>query len=107
MTETIWEPAPGAAAATNVGRFMAEHGISSFEELRRRSIDDVAWFWDAVVRFLGIPFSTPFTEVLDTTDGIEWARWFADGQTNLAAICVDRWAADLSLIHISEPTRPY
>ncbi len=94
MTETIWEPAPGAAAATNVGRFMAEHGISSFEELRRRSIDDVAWFWDAVVRFLGIPFSTPFTEVLDTTDGIEWARWFADGQTNLAAICVDRWAAD-------------
>jgi acetyl-CoA synthetase len=94
MTETIWEPAPGAAAATNVGRFMAEHGISSFEELRRRSIDDVAWFWDAVVRFLGIPFSTPFTEVLDTTDGIEWARWFADGQTNLAAICVDRWATD-------------
>ena len=94
MTETIWEPAPGAAAATNVGRFMAEHGISSFEELRRRSIDDVAWFWDAVVRFLGIPFSTPYTEVLDTTDGIEWARWFADGQTNLAAICVDRWATD-------------
>ena len=34
MTETIWEPAPGAAAATNVGRFMAEHGIGSFEELR-------------------------------------------------------------------------
>ncbi|HMS89241.1 MAG TPA: AMP-binding protein [Acidimicrobiales bacterium] len=94
MTETIWEPAPGAAAATNVGRFMAEHGISSFEELRRRSIDDVAWFWDAVVGFLGIPFSTPYTEVLDTTDGIEWARWFADGHTNLAAICIDRWATD-------------
>ena len=75
MTETIWEPAPGAAAATNVGRFMAEHGISSFEELRRRSIDDVAWFWDAVVRFLGIPFSTPYTEVLDgciMPDALMW-----------------------------------
>ena len=94
MTETIWEPSPGTAANTNVGRFMARHGIATFEELRQRSIDDVAWFWDAVVQFLGLPFSTPYTSVLDESDGIEWARWFSDGETNLTAICLDRWAAD-------------
>ena len=94
MTETIWEPGPGTAANTNVGRFMARHGIATFEELRQRSIDDVAWFWDAVVQFLGLPFSTPYTSVLDESDGIEWARWFSDGETNLTAICLDRWAAD-------------
>jgi acetyl-CoA synthetase len=94
MTETIWEPDPGIAANTNVGRFMAQHGIADFEELRRRSIEDVAWFWDAVVHLLGLPFSTPYTSVLDESDGIEWARWFSGGETNLTTICLDRWAAD-------------
>lgn len=93
MTETIWEPDPGIAANTNVGRFMAQHGIA-----RSRSCvgaqSNMAWFWDAVVHFLGLPFSTPYTSVLDESDGIEWARWFSGGETNLTTICLDRWAAD-------------
>ena len=32
-----------------------------------RSIDEPEWFWDAVVRFLGLPFSTPYDRVLDTS----------------------------------------
>jgi acetyl-CoA synthetase len=88
----VWRPDAGAAAGTNVGRFMAEHGIDSFDELVRRSIDDAPWFWDAVVRFLGIPFDAPYDDVLDTSAGIPWARWFVGGRTNLAAVCVDRWA---------------
>lgn len=94
MSETIWAPPEGHIATTNVGRFMARHGIEHFDDLRQRSIDDIEWFWDAVVEFLGLPFSTPYHQVLDTTDGIEWARWFSDGQTNLAAICLDRWAIE-------------
>ena len=91
MTAPIWEPDPAAIATTNVGRFQAAHGIESFEDLRTRSIEDPAWFWGAVTDFLGIPFSTPYDEVLDTTDGIAWARWFTGGRTNLTAACVDRW----------------
>jgi acetyl-CoA synthetase len=91
MSETIWEPDPATVAHTNVGRFLAAHGIDDFEALRARSVDDPAWFWDAFVRFSGIPFSTPYREVLDTTDGVPWARWFSGGETNLAAACLDRW----------------
>lgn len=85
-----WQPRRDGT--TNVERFMAEHGIDSFEHLLRRSIDDPAWFWDAVVEFLGLPFDQPYDEVLDVSDGIAWARWFTGGTTNLAAACVDRWA---------------
>jgi acetyl-CoA synthetase len=92
MTEAIWEPDPATLAETNVGRFQAAHGIATFEDLRTRSIDDPAWFWGATAEFLGIPFSTPYEQVLDTSDGIAWARWFTGGRTNLAAACVDRWA---------------
>ncbi|MBM3674446.1 MAG: AMP-binding protein [Actinobacteria bacterium] len=71
---------------------MAEHGIFDLADLRRRSVDDPEWFWDAFVRFAGIEFSTPYTAVLDTSRGIEWATWFDGGRMNAAKSCVDKWA---------------
>jgi acetyl-CoA synthetase len=76
----------------NVSRFMRAHGIQTEAELIRRSTGDVEWFWDAVVRDLGIEFFEPYERVLDTSRGIEWATWFDGGSINLAHNCVDRWA---------------
>ena len=70
MSEAIWSPDPATAAQTNVGRFQAAHGIGEFDDLLARSIADPAWFWGEVVEFLGIPFSTPYDEVLDTSKGV-------------------------------------
>lgn len=94
MTDLSWDPDPASVGATNVGRFMATVGIDTFDELLARSIEDPAWFWGAAAEFLAIPFSTPYDEVLDTSDGIPWARWFTGGRTNLAAACVDRWVSE-------------
>ncbi len=88
-----WHPAADAWATTNVGRFGAQHGLADLDALRERSVDDPAWFWDAVVEFLGIPFSTPYDTVLDDRHGIPWTTWFDGGRTNLADACCDRWAA--------------
>jgi acetyl-CoA synthetase len=72
---------------------MAIHGIESYDDLVKRSRDDLEWFWDAVVDYLGIPFSSPYTQVLDSSNGIEWTTWFTGGTVNLSEVCVDRWAA--------------
>src|SRR5262245_64380058 len=71
---------------------MRSHGRATEEELIRPSTDDLAWFWDAVVRDLDLEFSEPYTSVLDMSRGIEWATWFGGGSVNLAHVCVDRWA---------------
>jgi len=76
----------------NVTRFMRANGIGSYEELVARSQADVEWFWDAVVKDLGLEFYEPYTQVLDTSGGIAWATWFRGGSINLAHNCVDRWA---------------
>ena len=94
MTDPIWTPDPAVAAETNVGRFQAAHGIATFDALLERSIAEPAWFWGEVVEFLGIPFSTPYDQVLDTSKGVPWTTWFTGGKTNLAAICLDRWVAE-------------
>jgi acetyl-CoA synthetase len=80
--------------STVVERFAAEHGIAGFDHLLARSVAEPEWFWDAVVRFLGLPFERPYDQVLDTSGGIPWATWFRGGTTNVAAACVDRWAAE-------------
>ena len=83
---------PGDPAETNLGRFMAAEGVPSFPELRARSVDEPEWYWDAVVRFLHVPFSAPYASVLDTSRGIPWATWFNGGRMNVADLCLDRHA---------------
>ncbi len=92
MTGIVWSPDEEYMQRANVTRFMRAHGISDYDELIRRSQDDVEWFWDAVVADLGIEFYRPYDRVLDTSNGIPWATWFGGGQINLAHNCVDRWA---------------
>jgi acetyl-CoA synthetase len=99
----VWRPDAELLENSNVARFMAAEGIADFPALVARSIDEPEWFWDAVVRFLGVRFSTPYERVLDTTDGIPWAKWFTGGKCNIAETCVDQWAgrddsADVALV---------
>jgi acetyl-CoA synthetase len=89
--DVVWKPP--LDGTTNVERFMAEHGIVSFDTLAARSIAEPEWFWPAVVDFLGLPFATRWTEVLEVSAGIPWATWFNGAQVNLASACVDRWGA--------------
>src|SRR2546429_6531380 len=72
---------------------MRAHGIDSIDELRRRSVEDMEWFWDAVVGDLGIEFTTPYERVLDGSKGPAWTKWFIGGRVNLTHNCVDRHVA--------------
>ena len=94
MPEIVWRPSAALLEESNVARFAAAQGIADFATLRDRSIADPEWFWDAVVGFLGLVFTEPYTQVVDLSDGAPWARWFTGGRLNLASSCVDRWADD-------------
>ncbi|MEX2251859.1 MAG: AMP-binding protein [Acidimicrobiia bacterium] len=90
--EIVWRPSPERAAATHTAGFMAEHGLASYDQLRRRSVEDPEWFWESVVEYLGLPFDKPWRAILDTSRGTPWATWFAGSVFNINRSCVDRWA---------------
>jgi acetyl-CoA synthetase len=94
MSRYAWEPTAGYVENANVTRLMRAHGIADIDEMRARSVADIGWYWDEVVKDLGIPFATPYEAVLDDSRGIEWATWFTGGRVNLTSACVDRWVAD-------------
>ena len=92
--EIVWRPTPEYTERSHLTRYMRQHGIQSYDELQARSTADVAWFTDAVLRYLDIRFRVPYSQVVDLADGIEWPRWCVGGRLNIVDNCVDKWAAD-------------
>jgi acetyl-CoA synthetase len=89
----VWAPSPQDIEDANVTRLMRAHGIQDYDDLVRRSVGDIGWFWDAVVHDLDIEFFEPYSEVLDLSAGVPWTTWFTGATLNLTHQCVDRWAA--------------
>lgn len=108
MTEYAYTPTAAAVERANVTRLMRRHGIAEIDEMRRRSVADIDWFWNAVVEDLEIPFTQPYSAVRDSSAGIEWTKWFIDGRLNVVDACVRRWLSDpvaagrTALIHEAE-----
>ena len=92
MSDFVWEPTPEYIENANVTRFMRAHGIGDFFDLVRRSQEDIEWFWDAAIKDLGLVFSKPYEQVLDSSAGVAWPKWFVGGEVNLTYNCVDRHA---------------
>ena len=63
---------------------------AAYERMYRRSIDDPEGFWGETAR-AELAWSKPFSEVLRWN--LPWAQWFADGELNLSANCLDRHLA--------------
>jgi acetyl-CoA synthetase len=89
-SEIVWRPTREFAERSRIARFMRAQKIDSLGELQRRSVADPEWYWDAVVRDLGVRFTRPYTRVLDSSRGAQWPRWFPDGLLNFTDNCVDR-----------------
>jgi acetyl-CoA synthetase len=80
-------------AESNLAAFMVRWGIPDYDTLLRRSVEDGAWFWEAVLQDLDIVFYTPYTQVMDTRDGVPFTRWCVDGQMNIVHNALDKWQA--------------
>jgi acetyl-CoA synthetase len=90
MVEIVWRPTPDVIERAQVTRLLRTVGVRDVAALHRRSVEDPEWYWTAVVKDLGIRWSTPFTRVLDDSRGPLWPRWFPDGRMNFADNCLDR-----------------
>ena len=91
----VWRPTPDYLENANLTRFMRQHGLATFAELMERSTADVAWFTTAVLDFLDIRFSKPYSQVVDLSRGVAWPRWCLDGEMNIVHNCLDKYIGTL------------
>ncbi len=89
--QIVWRPTAEQIARTRLKQFMNAHGIGTLDELLRRSTSDIAWFWDAVLKDLQIEFYEPYTQVVDLSRGVPWARWCVGAKLNAVHNALDKW----------------
>ncbi len=90
MADVIWEPYGDYLEKSNIRRFMDKHGIKTYKELVARSTQDIRWFWEEALTDLNVEWYKPYDNILDMKKGIQWAKWFCGGKTNIVLNCVDR-----------------
>ena len=91
MSEYSWTPTADYIENANVTRLGRSNGFDDLDSLRAASVADVGWYWDAVVRDLGLPFRTPYDRVVDLSAGIEHPEWFMGASLNIVDACLGRW----------------
>jgi acetyl-CoA synthetase len=87
----VWEPSEEDVANARLTEFMQIHKIRDFDELMQRSSEDIAWFTDAILKFLDIQFYTDYSKVVDLSNGIALPDWCAGGEMNIVHNCLDKY----------------
>src|SRR6202022_3383232 len=54
----------------------------SYAEVCQKAAQNPTWFWEALVKDLGIVWSAPYRQVMDTTAGPPFTRRFPGGLLN-------------------------
>ncbi len=108
--EFLWTPDAAFVESTVAHRFdrwLAEkrgRSFTSYEELRRWSVTDLAGFWSAIWDFFEIESDEPYREVLSSR-AMPGARWFVGSRVNYAEHMLrhERVAPDtVAVVHSSE-----
>ncbi len=85
-----WTPSAELIAGSVLTRFMQHARTADFDTLARRADANPGWLAEQVFQFCDFRFYKPYSEILDTSRGIEHANWCVGGTTNIVLNCLDR-----------------
>jgi acetyl-CoA synthetase len=69
---------------------MEKHGFSSYNDFVRRSVEDYKWFWGNLPDWLGVEWFREPRELVDLSNGVEWAKWYRGALFNASYNVLDR-----------------
>ena len=89
----VWYPSDAFKRESNWAALIAAENLADYPMLERKAAQDPEWFWDALIRFLGVQFVKPYSRVLDQSKGIEWPQWCRGATGNMTLSLLDRHLA--------------
>ncbi|WP_374448047.1 AMP-binding protein [Stella sp.] len=95
----VWAPDADFVARSNWQAFLDAEGMADYDAMAARADADPDWFWGALLRYLDLPFATPWHRLRDDSRGLPWVRWCVGGTTNLALAGLDRHVAGVRSAH--------
>ena len=91
MSDFEFVPTQNQVEESNIFRFMQKHGLSSISELSKKAKDELEWFWQEVDQDIGVVWDSPYSQILDSSNGIAHSKWFVNGKTNIYKSTVEKF----------------
>ena len=73
---------------------MRRLGATDYLDLVRVGAEQTDRFWKEAVDDIGIEWYEPYSEVRDSSRGMEWTTWFTNGKMNVVHNCIDKHVRD-------------
>ena len=89
-----WRPTADVIERAQLTKFIHQTGARDFDDLYKKSIENVEWFTAEVLNFLNIKFEPQYEKLLDLSNGIQFPKWCVGGGLNITEMCLDRWQTD-------------
>jgi acetyl-CoA synthetase len=89
VPDAAWRPGAAELSDSRLARFVRAAGFPDLTSLQLRAAADPAWFWGAAADDLALPWQRRPREILDSTRGPAWTRWWTGGAFNHAAAAID------------------
>ncbi|MEF8778283.1 MAG: AMP-binding protein [Natronomonas sp.] len=89
--EIAWRPSSEYLENSNVAQFIADYGYGDESDLVPQSEAELAEIWGDMTEDMGIVWREPYEEVVDTSNGVEFAEWFQGGELNAVETILDQW----------------
>jgi len=92
QNQAVWYPSDDQVKNYRLYKWMKALGFEDYDSFYRKSIEDVAWFWDEAVHALQLNWYKPYEQVLKVKEDWKYPRWFVNGRINVIENALDKWA---------------
>lgn len=89
--DMVWKPSRAQMVESNLYQFYKRNGFATLAEFMKKSTDDIAWFWETMLRALDIQFYEPYSQIVDLSRGIPFPKWCVGGKMNIVHNCLDKY----------------
>ena len=82
-----WKPSKETIEHSNIYKMMQQHGFENYDDFWKWSVTHKEEFWTETVQNLGIQFQEKHAAILNTSEGVEKAKWLYNSKLNIVDSC--------------------
>jgi len=88
--EIAWRPSRAQIEQSNLYRQYTRLGFKTLAGFQDASTQNVAWFWDMMLRELDVQFYEPYSQSVDLSN-VQFPQWCVGGKMNIVHNCLDKY----------------
>ena len=97
-----WKPSKETIEKSNIYKMMQQHGFDNYDDFWKWSVTNKEDFWADTVQNLGIQFQEKYSTILNTSEGLENAKWLYNSKLNIVDSCFQNEENSIAIIYQNE-----